>query len=142
MPSVRALLMLGLAAIASAAFAQEPAPSTVPAAGSVEESIRESLRLIRDGKLDAWMDSWCQPIRCETQYQRDQLKQFGLARAQPDAARCLHGADDAIVVSRIKGDPLKDERITVYIKCEESRLPVPSTHVKVDGKWRVESFSW
>lgn len=147
MSTSRALLVLALATVGSIAFAQEPpAPAvpavSAPAAGSVQESVRESLRLIRDGKLDAWMDTWCQPIRCETQYQRDQLKQYGLARAQPDAARCLHGDDDAIVVSRIKGDPDTDDRVTVFIQCEPGRLPVPSTHVKVDGKWRVETFSW
>lgn len=137
MKFARSLLMVAVMAAPSFASA---AP---PAAGTPEESIRESLKLIRDGKLDEWISTWCAPEKCtNTPTAIDELKQFGLARAQKGAPLCLKGSDDSIDVTRVKGDPGKDTSVTVWIKCEESRLPVPATVKKVDNKWLVTSFSW
>jgi hypothetical protein len=113
-----------------------------PAAGSVEESIKESLKLIRDGKLDAWVKGWCDPQRCQTLSQIEDLKRYGLKRATTGAGKCLHGKEEGVDIVRWRGDPATDNMVTVYIQCEEGRMPVPSTHTKVDGKWKVSSFSW
>lgn len=113
-----------------------------PQAGSIEESVRESLKLIRDGKLDAWVRDWCDPQRCQTPAQIEDLKRYGLKRALTGAGKCLHGKEEAVDVVRWRGDPATDHMVTVYIQCEEGRMPVPSTHTKVDGKWKVSSFSW
>lgn len=139
---MRSLLAAFLLFVPMTALAGDGDPISNPPAGSIEETIRSSLILIRDNKLDEWMKTWCDPMRCSTDQQKDDLRRYGLARAQKDAANCLHGKDDAIVIKRWRGDPAKDDTVTVYIACEEGRLPVPSTHTKVDGKWKVASFSW
>jgi hypothetical protein len=138
----RIWLTAALIALPLVASAADGDLISAPVAGSIEDSIRGSLRMIRDNKFDDWMTTWCDPLRCSTEQQRDDLRRYGLVRAQKDAANCLHGKDDAIVIKRWRGDPTKDDTVTVYIGCEEGRLPVPSTHTRVDGKWKVASFSW
>lgn len=122
----------------------KPGPVTVttPAAGSPEEAVLESLKMLKAGNADKWMDTWCEPTRCSNQDQRNDMKNYSLKRAMADAATCLQGdKDDSILVKRVDGDPAKDTRIKVFIDCG-SPISTPATLLKVDGKWKVESQSW
>jgi hypothetical protein len=121
--------------LALSAFAAAPTP------GSPEATISASLVDLRDGKPDAFIADWCAPTLCRSPEAIEQLKTFAIARATPQAASCLR-PDEAIEVVRTKGDPATDDTITVYIKCSAERMPVPSRLVKVDGVWKVDSFSW
>lgn len=122
-------------------FASGPALAAPPAAGSVEESVRESLRLLKSGQTDRWIAEWCAPDTCQASRLVD-LREFGLKRAATQASTCLHGAEEDIKITRIKGDPKVDDRVTVWIQCLPDRMPAPSSHQKIDGKWKVVSFSW
>jgi hypothetical protein len=120
--------------------------SSVALAGGLDKStpevvIRDSLRLIQEGKVDEWVAGYCSKAQlCQTTERIDELKRYGLARAQTNAKLCLH--DGAIQVTRTKGDPAKDPSVTLWIKCEEARLPVPATLVKTESGWDISSFSW
>jgi len=125
------------AAFGSAALAAEPDVSTP------EAVIRGSLQLLRDGKVDDWVSAYCaKSSLCQGNDQIADLKQYGLARATKNAKLCLHGEKDELTVTRTKGDPAKDATVTVWVKCEESRLPVPATLTRAGAGWQVSSFSW
>ena len=128
--------------LAAAADGAAPAAGVVPADGTVEASVRESLRLLRSGQVDQWIADWCDTESLCRSSGLEELKRYGLARGQKDAKMCLHGADDAIIVSRLEGDPATDETVKVFVQCDERTMPVPSTMKKIDGKWKVTSFSW
>jgi hypothetical protein len=114
-----------------------------PADGTPEAAIRTSLQLIRDGKLDQWITDWCSPTTCRNTDTIESMKRYGLARAQGNAALCLHGLQEDIQVTRVKGDPAVDGKpVTIWIQCEEGRMPAPATLVHADGKWTFTSFSW
>jgi hypothetical protein len=112
-----------------------------PPEGSIEKQIIESLKLIRDGQFDKWMDTYCYPSRCDSEIARAQMKNFNLSTAKKSVAKCLQ-ADDSIWVTSRKGDPAKDEIVKVFISCGENRMPAPSSHNKLKGKWYVSQFSW
>jgi hypothetical protein len=119
-----------------------PVTVTTPTAGSPEEAVLESLKMLKAGNADKWMDTWCEPTRCSNNDQREDMKNYALKRAMADAGSCLQGAkDDAIVVKRIDGNPATDTRIKVFIDCG-SPISTPATLLKVDGKWKIESQSW
>jgi len=113
-----------------------------PAAGSPEEAIRESLILLRAGKQDEWISRWCDADTLCTTMGVPDLKRFALTRAESGVKHCLHAPDDSIKVTRTEGDAAKDTVVKIWIKCEESRMPVPSTQKKVGERWVITSFSW
>lgn len=113
-----------------------------PAAGTPEATVRASLILLRDGKSDEWISSWCDTSTLCSPAGIPDLKRFALTRAQSGVKHCLHAPDDSIKVTRVEGDPAKDTEVKIWIKCEESRMPTPSTQKKVGDKWLVTSFSW
>jgi hypothetical protein len=137
-------LMFSAPALAADPPGAKPAPVTVsaPTAGSPEEAVLASLKMLKEGKAEQWMDTWCDPTRCSNKDQREDMLTYSLKRAMTDASLCLHGdKDDAILVKRIDGDPAKDTRIKVFIDCS-SPISTPATLLKVDGKWKIESQSW
>lgn len=121
----------------AAAAAAEPPKEHTP-----EYTVQQSLKLIRDGQLDQWIAQWCSPDLLCRSASMPELREFGLARAERNAKLCLHGPDDSIQVTRVKGDPAKDPDVTIWVKCEEERMPVPATLHNTDGRWLVRSFSW
>ena len=108
--------------------------------GTPEHAIRSSLQMLRDGQVDAWVATWCHTDTCTSASVIETMKAFGIKRASGAAAGCLKGDDDRVFVTSRSGDedvgPLK-----LFVECE-GRRPVPSTHVLVDGRWMVKSFSW
>jgi hypothetical protein len=70
------------------------------------------------------------------------MRRYELKSAEAGAKHCLHGDDNSIQVTRMDGDPAKDDVVKIWVQCEPSRRPVPSTQQKIDGKWMVTSFSW
>ena len=135
--------VLAALAFGSVALAAEPDLSTP------EAVIRGSLQLLRDGKVDDWVSTYCSKSSlCQGNEQIAEQKRYGLARAAINSKLCLHGEKDEIVVTRTKGDPAKDATVTVWVKCEEARLPVPTTLTRVvaangpPAGWQVSSFSW
>jgi hypothetical protein len=119
---------------------------TCPANGKsaqaqIEAQILESLKQIRDGKFSDWRKSHCFPARCDTDVAWEQIKNFNLATSKKSVAYCLQSEDEIWVTTR-KGNPDVDKQVKVWIFCGESRMPVPSTHEKLNGKWYVQTFSW
>ncbi len=138
MPNLRALILVVLAAVPLVAIA------AAPAAGSPEEAIRESLLLLRDGKGEDFIRDWCAPERCPSDNAAalDGFRENALASALKSAKTCLHGDTDEVIVKRTKGDPAAEGPVTVFIQCQDGRMPTPATVKKIDGKWRVSSLSW
>jgi len=112
-----------------------------PAAGTIEHQIIESLKMIRDGQFDKWMDTHCFPSRCDEQVARAQMSNFNLANSKKSAGKCLQN-DNEIWVTARKGDPANDKIVKVFVFCGENRMPAPSSHNKLNDKWYVASFSW
>jgi hypothetical protein len=113
-----------------------------PETGTPEWAIRESLRLLRDGKPDEWIANFCDPTKC-TGDNTEELKTYDLHRATVNAPKCLHGDEEGILVTRMDGDPQVDATLKIFIQCEDSRMPVPATMKKrADGRWLFTSFSW
>ncbi len=147
--------------LSSAAFAEDvqvktPLGQTItgkkamsPAADSVEGVVITSLKMIRDGKFDAWMDTHCHPSHCaldktQPHYEanRASMKNYNLTASSKSAGHCLHDEGKSIIVTRQDGDPATDAKVTVYIFCGEKRMPTPSTLEKDGDSWKVSSFSW
>ena len=109
--------------------------------GTVAYAVRESLLLLREGKMDAWVADWCHSDACGAPNAVESLKTFGLQRAVGNAAECLHGDDARVQVLTTEGDPAAEGPVKVFIRCGD-RMPVPSVHRQVDGRWKVTEFSW
>ena len=108
---------------------------------SVEAQVVDSLKLIRDGKFDAWRTTHCHPERCDTKSPAwEQMKNFNLKTSQKTAGNCLRGDSEIWVVKKQVIEP--DKKIKLFVFCGETSMPSPSFHEKVNGKWTVQSFSW
>ena len=115
---------------------------TNPAAGTIEHAIIESMKMIKAGQFDQWMNTWCHPDRCpDTPSARESMRRYNLKSSQPSIHHCMQDDQTSILVTR-RDEPDAQGRQTVYIFCGETRMPAPSTLVQVDGKWLVTSFSW
>lgn len=116
-----------------------------PAAGSPEEAVLESLKLMRDGKADEWMSKWCQPGHCDTEGQKEDLRAHMLKQAMMSSKNCLYkdaAGLDGIKIKRVSGDPAKDTAIKLYVECTHTQYPPPAALIKVDGAWKVTSIPW
>lgn len=119
---------------------QEAERITAPADGSLEAVALTSLKMIRDGEFDAWMDTYCHPTKCPaTARARNDLKRYNLTASQRSAAGCIHENDSLLITRRVEDSPTTQ---TVYFFCGSSRMPAPATFIQEDGRWQVSSFSW
>ena len=113
-----------------------------PATATPEQAVRQSLILMKQGKPDEWIKTWCTPARCETTKQKEELKQYMLKQAQQSSKNCLHGDEDALEVKGVKGDPETDPKVSITLKCTHTEYPPPAVVEKVDGRWYVTSIPW
>ncbi|MBN2798881.1 MAG: hypothetical protein JXX28_07000 [Deltaproteobacteria bacterium] len=111
-----------------------------PAAGTVEDSVLQSLKMIQAKEFDAWIATWCHESRCPVDPQaREEFKGYNLTAASRTAHECLQEGDALWVTNRKTDDR---GATTVYLFCGEKRMPSPSTHIQVGERWQVSSFSW
>ena len=123
-----ALFLVALTAIAAA-----------PAPGSPEDVIVNSLKVLRDGKIDTFISTYCDANYCNSN-NIESLKAYTLKHASEHAKDCLK-ADDTISITRTTEE--SDTRVKIFIQCEADRMPVPTTLVKdASGQWRINSVSW
>lgn len=114
---------------------------TDPEPGTLEYTALTSIEMMRDGKFDEWMNSWCHPTRCpDDPNARASLKRYNLTAASKTGAGCLHDGGKSLIVTR-RVDDAPDKK-TIYLFCGETRMPAPSTYIKQGDKWLVSSFSW
>lgn len=133
-----AAILVPLAAIAADIVSK-------PAAGSPEEAVLETLKLMRDGKADEWMAKWCQPGHCDSEGQKEDLRAHMLKQAMLSSKNCLYkdaAGADGIKVKRVAGNPATDSAIKLYVECTHTQYPPPAALVKVDGAWKVSSIPW
>ena len=80
--------------------------AAVPEAGTPEFAIRHSLQLIRDGKLDEWMTTYCEPGHCDTETQKDErIGSMIIKRALEEPLRTLAnnaGLEGSVIVEHVK----------------------------------------
>ena len=118
-----------------------PALAAAPAAGTPEDTIVQSLKLLKDGKLDDFIAKYCDPNYCNTG-NLESLKAYALKHAAEHAKDCLHEGD-TLEVTRVKGDFTTDTRATIYVRCEADRMPVPTNFAKqADGTWKISGLSF
>lgn len=118
-----------------------PAIAAPPAAGTPEDTIVQTLKLLKDGKLDEFISTYCDPNYCNTG-NLESLKAYALKHAAEHAKDCLREGD-TLEVTRVKGDFTKDSRATIYVRCEPDRMPVPTNFTKQpDGSWKISGLSF
>ena len=121
--------------LASGAVRSEP---VVPAADTVERALLDGLKLIRDGKFDAWVSQWCSTKElCFTEKSVDSLKKYNLPTIQRLAARCIRGAGDALVVTRTV---VNESGTKLFVECDPEAQPRPFTLVKEGKGWRFKAL--
>ncbi len=129
-PCIAALLAVFLLAAPAGA---EP---TVPADGTAERALLDGLKLIRDGKFDAWISQFCSTNDlCYTDHSIKSLKKYNLPTIQRLADQCIKGTGDALDVTRTV---VKDKDTKVFIQCGPQAQPRPFTMVKEPKGWRFK----
>ncbi len=135
-----ALLSLGLLGSPDARGAEAPSGKGLvvqPAAGTVHHALIEGLKLIEAGDFEGWMAKWCSAEKlCFNDNSRKALTKYNLPARKRTAAACLKGDRDAVLVTRINGDPARDDAIKLYIQCREDTMPRPFSLQKEEGGWR------
>ncbi len=135
-----ALLSLGLMGSSATVRAEAPAGKGLvakPAAGTLHHALIEGLKLIEAGDFDGWMTQWCSAEKlCYNDNSRKSLAKYNLPARKRTAAACLKGDRDAVYVTRIDGDPGKDDAIKLYIQCREDAMPRPFSLQKEAAGWR------
>ncbi len=131
---MRALL---LAAPVAAALFVAPASAEVvrePAAQTPEGAIVGSLKLLRDGKFDAWITTYCSKAKlCLNDNALTSLKRYNLPAKGRRAAACLREDGSAVEVNRV--DDLSVTEKKIFINCEPTAMPVPFFLVKEGERW-------
>jgi hypothetical protein len=132
LPIVAAFLAVVLA---SGAVRSDP---VVPAADTAERALLDGLKLIRDGKFDAWVSQWCSTKElCFTEKSIDSLKKYNLPVIQRLAPRCIRGTGDALEITRTVVD---DKGTKVFVACDPDAQPRPFTLVKEGKGWRFKAL--
>jgi hypothetical protein len=135
-------ILLSSALIAAPVSAQgdEPSPTGLvkkPAVGTVHHALIEGLKLIEEGEFDGWIAQWCSVSKlCYNDNARKALKKYNLPARKRTVSACLKGERDSVQVTRMNGDPAKDDAVKLFIQCSEDSMPRPfSLHKSADG-WR------
>ena len=124
------------------AFAEAPAVQTVtsPAAGTHLHALLEGLKLVRDGRFDDWVGTWCSTSElCFNPTSIASLKKYNLPAMQRVAPQCLKGAGETLEVTRIDGDPAGTLPIKVFLRCDPAGMPRPFELVNQSG-WKFKKI--
>ena len=120
-----------------AAFASTPAFAkrvTNPETSSMEGTLIRGLKLLKDGKFDEWIDKLCsKEHRCFHENAKRDLKRFNLPAKQRRAPNCLKDGGNAIEIDRV--EDIGKDRKKVFLKCEETAMPLPFFLIEENGKW-------
>lgn len=135
----RASRWIGAAIVAALLLA--PAAASAKDTRSPKATIAAALKLILDGKHDAFIKTLCHPDACSTPAAIKSIKHYNLPATERRAKPCLKEGDDVDVV-KTQGDPAVDKEIKVFINCGEKRMPPPATLRKDGGDWKIYRFSW
>jgi len=126
-----ALGSLSLLAYGTSALAKPVTPEP----GTVYAALFDGLQLVAAGKFDAFIDGFCSKERlCTTEQAIRSVKQFNLPASQRLAPKCFRGAD--LDVTRVDGDLATDDRVKIFIQCDERGMPRPYEMVKEGGAWK------
>lgn len=129
-----ALTFVGLSAPASSA-----ANKTIksPKKTSPYFAVLDGLKLVRDGKFDAWVDKWCSKKQlCYNDKSISSLKRYNLKALKRVAPQCIKDGG-SLVVTRVVGDPAKDEALKIFVLCNPKGMPRPFHLVKEKG-WKFK----
>ena len=104
-----------------------------PKAGSLYGAILGGLQLVKDGKFDQWISTYCDPKKlCPTPRAKKALKKYNLTQLRKQAGYCLQKDGKSLVVTRqVKAN--KGEK--VFIKCNPKGSPKPFTLQKTGDRW-------
>jgi len=112
-----------------------------PAAGTPEEAIVQSLKLLTAGDFDTWIKDWCHASMCGTPEGIEAVKTHTLPATQGSAGDCLGEDGNSITVTR--RDSVEPDGLTrIFVWCGAKRMPAPAALYLVDGRYRVASLSW
>ena len=125
------------------ATAQEAPPKAPPAedglltpeAGTPEWIILDGLRLIADGKFDAWVKRYCHKDKlCRSKQATKSIKQYNLKAASRLVGYCLKGEkkDKLKITRRVE----KGEELKLFLACNVNGMPRPFTLQKEAGEWK------
>jgi len=114
---------------------------TAPAEGTIEAAVVASITQIAAGDFDGWIATWCHDSACGDPEKVISMKTYTLPAAQGTSKQCLDAEGTGVIVTR-RDPPEADGMQRVYVFCGEQRMPAPSAHYLVDGKWKVASISW
>jgi len=113
-------------------------------AGTPWHALIQGFRLIKAGDFQGWVNNWCHKgDLCRNSSSIRSLKKYNLPamkRLLNYNPSCLSGNGDSIVVSRVDGDPLKDNQIRVFCECRPNSMPRPIKLKKENGHWRFNSI--
>ncbi len=133
---MRSLLLATPAALALLAA---PATLASPAASTPEAALVDSLKLLRDGKFDAWITKYCSKSKlCLNDNALASLKRYNLPAKQRRAAACLRDNGAAVEVNRV--DDLSPSEKKIFLHCEPTAMPVPFFLVKEGDSWLFSSI--
>jgi hypothetical protein len=121
-------IALSLLATPASAESRESTPSTP------ESALVGSLKLLRDGKFDDWIKTYCSKAKlCLNDNSISSLKRYNLPAKQRRAAACLRQDGSAVEVNRV--DDLSATEKKVFINCEPTAMPVPFFLIKEGERW-------
>jgi hypothetical protein len=135
------ILAWGLLGGATAATGADAPAGTIlvskPAAGTVHHALVEGLKLIDAGDFEGWMAQWCSAKKlCYNKNSRKAVAKYNLPARKRTAASCLRGDRDAVLVTRVEGDPARDDAVKIYLQCSEDAMPRPFSLQKEPAGWR------
>lgn len=136
----RARLVLAATSLLALVFSSSAFAKPVkPEAGSVYAALYDGLKLVAEGKFDGFIDKFCSKDKlCPTDQAIASLRKYNLPAAQRQAPKCLKG--DSLEVTKVEGDPAKDESLKIFIQCDERGMPRPYQMTKEGGSWRFKNI--
>jgi hypothetical protein len=145
------IVWLGIAALVLALAVFSPigaraANKTVtnPAAGTVYATLVQGLKLIKQGKFDEWIDSYCHKANlCNSPGATQSVKRYNLPSLKKLLGynpSCLRGNDDTIVITREDGDPATDSQVKIFLECRTGGMPRPFTMKKEGDTWKFKQI--
>ncbi|MCA9515052.1 MAG: hypothetical protein KC635_08940 [Myxococcales bacterium] len=134
-PFLAALLAFGVLGFAATAMAAD-GETVTPKEGTVYYSIAEGLKLIKDGKFDAWKKAYCHTgDLCYNDNAWRSVEKYNLPALQRLAPKCLKDGGK-LLVTKVDGDVDKDDSLKIFIECDPKGMPRPF-YLKKDGKtWK------
>jgi len=133
------LLLAATSLLALTLSASAFAKPVKPDAGTVYAALYDGLKLVADGKFDGFIDKFCSKDKlCPTDQAIGSLKKYNLPAAQRQAPKCLKGAN--LEVTKVEGDPEKDDNLKIFIQCDERGMPRHYQMVKEGGARKFKNI--